>query len=176
MKFKNYWFIFVLYFLVKLEKEMIIGPEVVQFNFQVLEMDKIIFIDKNIIPGNSELIDALGETAGSWHILREYVHLKYPAAMDEWNYPGEKYGWSFRIKDKKRVILYLLPREKYFKAAFVFGQKATDLILKSRVSGEIKAELESAKVYAEGRGIRIEIRDELLLDDIKELIDIKLSH
>lgn len=96
--------------------------------------------------------------------------------MDEWNYSGDKYGWGFRIKDKKRAIIYLLPRDRFFKAAFVFGQKATDAIMASRISDTIKSELASARVYAEGRGIRITVSNQSNINDIKELIDIKIAY
>jgi hypothetical protein len=139
-------------------------------------MDKSIFTEKKHNPDESDLIVSLGGTLPLWQIVVEYVHLKYPDAKDEWNYPGEKYGWSFRIKDKKRAIIYLLPREKYFKVAFVFGQKATDIIMNSSISEAIKTELKEAKVYAEGRGIRIDVTNETGIQDIKELIDIKIAH
>lgn len=71
--------------------------------------------------------------------------MKYPNGLEEWNYPGKKYGWSYRIKDKKRAIIYFLPRENYFKVAFVFGQKATDIVLESDISGKIKTDLKMAK-------------------------------
>jgi hypothetical protein len=138
-------------------------------------MDKSIFTDKKNIPQNEDLIKNLDKTFSLWETLKEYVYQKYPKAVEDWNYPGEKYGWSFRIKDKKRTIIYFLPRDKFFKVAFVFGQKATDLVMKSQISNTIKSELESAKVYAEGRGIRIDIKDENILTDIKQLIDIKLT-
>jgi hypothetical protein len=138
-------------------------------------MDTSIFMDKKSLPTDDELRGALVGTYEVWKSIEAYVQLKYPGAMDEWNYSGEKYGWSFRIKDKKRAIVYLLPREGYFKAAFVFGQKATDKVMSSPVSSAIKEELASARVYAEGRGIRIDIRDEGLVNDIKELIDIKIT-
>lgn len=80
------------------------------------------------------------------------------------------------MNDKKRVIVYLLPREAYFKVAFVFGQKATDAILNSTISDEIKNELLSAKAYAEGRGIRIDVREPEVLKDILRLIEIKLAY
>jgi len=134
------------------------------------------FMDKKRLPTTEELEGALAETCQVWKCIAEYVHLKYPGAMDEWYYPGDKYGWSFRIKDKKRAIVYLLPRDGYFKAAFMFGQKATDRIMISSVSEAIKEDLLAARVYAEGRGIRIDIRDEGLVNDIKELIDIKISN
>jgi hypothetical protein len=139
-------------------------------------MDISIFVDKKIIPTTENLIESLGGTYELWKDLSGYVHLKYPSAVDEWKYSGDKYGWSFRIKDKKRVIVYLLPRDKFFKTAFVFGQKATDAVMNSLISDKIKSELESAKVYVEGRGIRLDILNETILYDLKTLIDIKIAH
>ena len=80
------------------------------------------------------------------------------------------------MRSEKRAIIYLLPRDSSFKVALVFGQKATDLIMSSQVSDVIKTELDSAKVYAEGRGIRIDVKDPMIIDDIKQLIDIKLAN
>lgn len=143
---------------------------------KIKAMEKSIFTDKKDIPDNVLLEGVLGNTYALWQQVRNYAHLKYAQAIDEWNYPGEKYGWGFRIKDKKRAIVYLLPREKYFKVAFVFGQKATDTIMKSNIASAIKKELESARVYAEGRGIRIDIKNDTLMEDVKALIDIKIAN
>lgn len=101
---------------------------------------------------------------------------KYPGAIAKWNFPGKKYGWSFRIKDIKRAIIYLLPRERYFKVAFVFGQKATDAVLSSNISPAIKTPLDQARKYAEGRGISFAVKDEKNFADIKKLVDIKLAY
>ena len=137
-------------------------------------MDKSIFINKESIPDDNDLKASLGKTYTLWQSIEDYIHLKYPSSIDEWSYSNN--GWSFRMKDKKRAIAYLLPRNEYLKVAFVFGQKATDSIMKSNISDAIKNELESAKVYAEGRGIRIDIIEYSILKDIKQLIDIKLAH
>ena len=84
-------------------------------------MDDIsIFQDKTITPTDNDLIEELGSTYDLWVLLNNFVLSKYPDGLSEWNYPGKKYGWSFRIKDKKRAIIYFLPRDKYFKVAFVF--------------------------------------------------------
>ncbi len=138
-------------------------------------MDKSIFTDKKHTPNTNDLELALGATFDLWNKVAAYTHQKYPAAIDEWSYPGEKYGWSFKVKDKKRAIVYLLPRDAYFKVAMVFGQKAVDAIMESSISDAIKQELQAAKAYAEGRGIRIEVRNESELKDIFTLIDIKIS-
>lgn len=139
-------------------------------------MDTSIFINKSQKPSDIELKSALGKTYAIWRLILEYVNSKNSLYINEWNYPGVKYGWSFRIKDKKRAIIYLLPRKDYFKAAFVFGQKATEEIKNSNVSQGIKEELLKAKVYAEGRGIRIDVKGKEIVDDIKQLADIKLSN
>lgn len=138
--------------------------------------DISIFTDKNITPTEEMLADSIGNSYKLWTDIKGYVLEKYPRAAEEWKYPGAKYGWSFRLKDKKRVIIYLLPRDNCFKAALVFGQKATEMVLNSSVSDAIKADLQAARVYAEGRGIRIDVRNSHDLSDIRLLIDIKLAN
>jgi len=141
-----------------------------------MAIDKSIFTDKNRKPGESDIKKALGDTYDLWQQIIQYVFANYPYSQNEWNFPGEKYGWSYRIRFKDRVVLYLLPRQGFFKVAFVFGQKATSLILKSDISESIKTELEEARVYAEGRGIRIDVKDPAVLKDITSLIEIKIAN
>ena len=138
--------------------------------------DISIFTDKAIVPTIEDLDGKIGKTYSLWMQIREFVYQKYPNGVEDWNYPGKKYGWSFRIKDKKRAILYFLPRENYFKVAFVFGQKALDQILETTISESIKNELLSAKKYAEGRDIRIDVTNEQNIQDILKLIEIKLAN
>ena len=84
-----------------------------------------IFISKHEIPTSDSLKIALGNTFELWKNFEAFTFKNFPKAKAEWNFSGEKFGWSFRIKDSKRVIIYLLPRDNFFKAAFVFGPKAT---------------------------------------------------
>jgi hypothetical protein len=139
-------------------------------------MDISIFSDKEKMPTDDDLKLVLNSNYDLWIEIRDFVFEKYPKATEEWNYPGKNYGWSFRIKDKKRAIIYLLPRENYFKAAFVFGQIAFEQVIQSNVSIDIINDLEKARIYAEGRGIRIDVKDESILTDIKNLIEIKINN
>ncbi|WP_333876210.1 DUF3788 family protein [Flavobacterium sp.] len=135
-----------------------------------------IFLHKDEKPSEAQLQKAVGHTYPVWKTFTDYTLKKHPEATAEWHYSSEKFGWSFRIKDKKRVLIYLLPRDQFFKVAFVFGTKATDEILTGPIAESVKTELSAAKPYAEGRGIRIVITDESLTDDILKLIDIKLKY
>jgi hypothetical protein len=137
---------------------------------------KSIFLNKETEPTKSELEKALKDTLEIWLTLVDFTKELYPDVKEKWHYTSEKYGWSFRMSDKKRVILYLLPRDKFFKTAFVFGQKATNEILASSISDHIKNEIRSAEVYAEGRGFRIGVTDKSNLDDIRKLIKIKIEN
>ncbi|MEO8514754.1 MAG: DUF3788 domain-containing protein [Ignavibacteria bacterium] len=143
---------------------------------KVKPADISVFNERKSMPDARDLDNSLGKSHELWNELIEYVHSVYNGAKDEWNYPGEKYGWSFRIKDTRRVIIYLLPRSNFFKAALVFGEKAYEEIMKSTVGKEIKEELSEARVYGEGRGIRIDVRNKSILNEIKSLIDIKLEN
>jgi hypothetical protein len=136
---------------------------------------KSVFTDPTLSPTNPQIKEALGSTYPLWEEIAGYTFQVTKGLVGEWKFSGPKYGWSFRISDKRRVILYLLPREHYFKVAFVFGQKATDRILEGKFAKAIKAELQAAKVYAEGRGIRIDIKDNTNTSDIFDLINVKIS-
>lgn len=138
--------------------------------------DTSIFPDKATKPTDKDLAGKLGSTYALWIKIHDIVLSKYPGGLSEWNYPGNKYGWNYRIKDKKRAIIYLLPRDRYFKAAFVFGDKAVNKIMDSKISNDIKNELNQATKYAEGRGIRIDVKNDSAIVDIEQLIDIKLSN
>lgn len=138
-------------------------------------MDTSIFTDKTKTPNEKDLVAALGKTYQLWQDIVNEVYLKYPNVVSEWKFPGQKHGWSFKMKDKKRSIIYLLPRDKRFMVAFNFGQKAFEKIMESNISNEIKDSLEAARAYVEGRGIRIEVKNQKPLKDISELIDIKLA-
>ena len=138
--------------------------------------DSSVFPDITAKPTDKDLAEKLDSKYELWKQIHDMVLSKYPNGLAEWNYPGKKYGWSFRIKDKKRAIIYLLPRNQYFKVAFVFGDKAVNEIMNSKISNDIKTEISQATKYAEGRGIRIDVIDDSIVFDIEQLIDIKLNN
>lgn len=132
------------------------------------------FDNKDKKPDAEGLKKVLGGCYTVWNTIYDYVYLKYPEAFEEWSFGGAKYGWNYRLKDKKRAIVYLTPRENYLVVALVYGEKATNMALLATISEAIKDIIKTAPVYAEGRGFRIEVKDNKSVEDIKKLIDIKL--
>jgi hypothetical protein len=135
-----------------------------------------IFENKSLIPAESAVAKKLGSTYPIWEGIKKFVFEKYEGAAEEWKFTGKNYGWGFRLKDKKRVIIYMTPQKGYFIVALIFGDKAYKEILKSGISEDIKQTLGKARVYVEGRGIRIEVHNNEPVRDIKQLIEIKLKN
>lgn len=135
-----------------------------------------IFEDKAKLPVEEELKTVLKETYPFWQDLKSFVHENYKPVLEEWKHSGKNYGWGFRLRDKKRVIIYMTPCEGYFNASLVFGEKATKQAFESNISQEIKRIIDEAPVYAEGRGFRVYIKGKEYLGDLKELIMIKLNN
>ncbi len=95
-------------------------------------------MDKGKKPGEAELKTALSKTFPYWKTLEEFTLKSEPAAKSDWHFSDAKFGWSYRISDKKRVVIYLLPRDGFIKAAFVFGSKVYEKVMTSGVSEGIK--------------------------------------
>ncbi len=138
--------------------------------------DISIFTKKEEIPTEKDLIEKLGSDYELWKEIVKITYNKYPNGFAEWNFPGKKYGWSYRIKDKRRAILYFLPRDGFFKIGLVFGDKAVHDIMQTDISEKIKTDLQAAKKYAEGRGVHIVINNKQGFSDIEKLIEIKLRY
>jgi hypothetical protein len=134
-----------------------------------------IFEDKSTQPTPKMVEQALSDRYSDWQNIIDFVLKHHKDAAEVWNY-GKSFGWSLRIKDSKRVIVYMTPCSKKFLVSLVFGKKATEEAYVGNISAKIISIIESAKVYAEGRGFRIEIESPELIPDIIKLIEIKLRN
>ncbi|EAR00350.1 DUF3788 domain-containing protein [Maribacter sp. HTCC2170] len=138
--------------------------------------DLSIFPDKAKKPTENNLASKLGKTHDLWKKINSLVLEKYPEGAEEWFYSGKKYGWNYRIKDKKRAIIYFSPRDNFFKAGFIFGNRALKDIMESTISDTIKEELRRAPKYGEGTGLRLDIINDGIIPDIEQLINFKLKY
>jgi hypothetical protein len=138
-------------------------------------MPHSIFLDPTYCPTDIQLTEALGENYRFWETVRDGALKSGKVETEGWHFGGENFGWSYRISDKKRVLIYLLPRDGFFKVAFVFGEKAIEEVKKSAINSNLIEELIAAKKYAEGKGIRFSVstKDETL--DALEFLRVKLE-
>ncbi len=131
--------------------------------------------DKAIVPDDKQVEVAIGKSFKLWNDIRGHIFGRYDKVVEEWNYSGKNYGWSWRAKQGKRALVYLIPQKGFFLAAFCFGDKAVAMIEESDVPEAIKEGLRTARKYAEGRGIRLEVRKAGDVKTIRTLLEIKTA-
>lgn len=132
--------------------------------------------DKAKEPTDDDLAEVLGRTKKLWDTLLKHVADTYEPVTHEWNFVGEKYGWSTRLKRKKRTILYLIPCHKHFLCGFVLGGRATEAVRASDIPDDTLSVINDAPVYGEGRGFRLEVRKKTDLETMKKLAAIKMAN
>jgi hypothetical protein len=139
-------------------------------------MTENVFKTKETEPDEEMIKGALGDAYIYFEHLRWFVDEEIGPTTREWKFYGEKLGWTLKTFLKRRNLFFISIYDGYFKIAFVFGDKAVDGILDSGIATSLKRELAEARKYAEGRGLSIRVDNAGCLDDVKELIRIKVGH
>ena len=134
------------------------------------------FADKAHQPADEDLRSVLGKAYTAWVRLIELVSDRVAPISQVWGFTSANFGWSLRLKRKDRVILYLTPREKHFLVSFALGEKAVAAAHAHKLPPAILKAIESAPKYAEGRGVRIEVRRAREVSALATLAEIKNEH
>ena len=135
-----------------------------------------IFDDKERKPKAAKLRQALGRSSSAWQALTEWLAEGYHPLEEEWVFYSKKWGWSLRLKHKKRAILYLTPCDKHFYVGLLLGEKAVAAALKMSLPESVAKQIKTAKRYIEGRPVRLEIRYKKDLEVVKQLADAKMAN
>ena len=134
------------------------------------------FDDKSKEPLAAELEGALGRSSARWDELVAHIAEEYAPLDQTWNFSGAKWGWSLRLKQRKRTVLYMTPCERHFLVGFALGEKAVNAARAGSLPDSIMAIIDEAPKYAEGRGVRIEVRIQADLEGVKALAAIKMAN
>jgi hypothetical protein len=130
------------------------------------------FIGRTKPPTDADLSAELGGARALWDEL--LTELALP--VQEWNSYSPKAGWSLKLILKKRTILYLAPCHGSFRVAFVLGAKAVEAARQAKLSKAVLKIINEAPRYAEGTGVRLEIRARKDLAAVKQLAEVKLAN
>jgi hypothetical protein len=118
----------------------------------------------------------LGATQPLWDELVAHLEATYAPVTSEWK-PGAYQPARLPSLDPEKTHDPLSPAagRPFFLTAFVFGEKATSAVRTSDVPAAVITELNAARVYAEGRGIRLETRTPQDVATMKKLAAIKMA-
>jgi hypothetical protein len=127
-------------------------------------------------PSEPEILAALGPSADAWTQFIEWMAQEHCVTSQEWKSSNAtKYGWSLRLKQKARNIVYLAPCSRSFQVSFVLGNKAMDAARHSHLPRAVAAVLTNAPHYPEGWGVRLRVKGPKDLHSIRTLAEIKLA-
>ena len=135
-----------------------------------------IFLDKSVKPNNEMLSAALGQSYKYWEEIKNTLENQYGTLTEEWKYYSASSGWTLKLLLKKRNLFFFAPCEKYFRLAFIFGDKAVSAVEESDLPVKMVQELKSAKRYVEGRGLRLEIKKKADIKHVITLVGIKINN
>ena len=139
-------------------------------------MSASIYTEKFVEPDDKMLTYDLAESKSFLDKIAEFIESEYGDFRPEWKFYNQKSGWILKMFSKRRNVMFIVPCDNYFRVAFTFGGKASDLIFNSKLPDSLKMDLFEAKKYAEGRTIQIEVKTKNDLDNILEIIKIKLMN
>ncbi|MBZ5507255.1 MAG: DUF3788 domain-containing protein [Acidobacteriia bacterium] len=96
--------------------------------------------------------------------------------VQEWGSSSKKLGWSLRLKHGDRIIVYLAPCQGCFRASFALGDKAVQAARQSGLPAPVIKIINEAKRYAEGTGLRLDVKTAKDAAVVKKLARIKLEN
>ena len=132
------------------------------------------FVGKITNPATEEVLVALGSSARVWTQLVEEFATMYDVTIQEWKSYSPKYGWSLRLLQKKRTIVY--PCQGCFRVAFILGDKAVKFLKQRNPSKTLTKLIADAPRYPEGTGVRLMVRGTNEMAVIRKLAQAKLAH
>ena len=135
-----------------------------------------VFDDKALEPAAAAVAEALVGAADLWTDLKAQLASQYDPLAEDWVFSGKKWGWSLRLKHKKRAVLYMTPSTGYFYAGLALGEKAVAAANASDLPQSLLEIINGSQKYAEGRGVRLEVRSTVDLTDVIQLAAIKMEN
>jgi len=134
------------------------------------------FADKSREPREEDLRKVMGTTINHWTAILKRAAGDYPPLEESWGFAGTAWGWSLRLRQKKRTIMYLTPCKGYFIAGFALGEKAVRAAHEAGLDQSTISLIDGARKYAEGRAVRIEVRRKRDRDQVIKLAAIKMEN
>jgi len=134
------------------------------------------FADQAHQPTDRDPRSILGKSYVAWIRLIELVSDRISPVSQVWGFTSASSGWGLRLKRNDRVILYMTLREDHFLVSFALGEKAVAAARTRKLPTAVLKAIESAPKYAEGRGVRLEVRQAREVSALATLAEIKNEH
>jgi hypothetical protein len=133
-----------------------------------------VFTDKLHQPATAEIVAAIGSKRLLWENLTAFIADSYRLKSDLAFY-GKNYGWALRFRKAGKALLSLYPSQDSFTTQIIVSQAQAEKALGSGLSKKASKLIEAAHPYPEGRWLFLKVESEQDLNDVKQLLMVKLQ-
>ena len=126
-----------------------------------------VFLDKATRPTDLAVAAAIGSGFPLWVALRSAVAEAFDPVDEEWTFSGKRYGWSMRLKQRDRPIVYLTPLAAGFRASLAVPERAIEAALAADLPPAVRSVVAEAPSYPEGRAVRLLVSSD---EDVASLV------
>lgn len=132
-----------------------------------------VFADARRPPDDADLDAALGPNKARWDELLAHISAAHPELVCEWKFYGAKHGWQFKVSDKRRAILYAIPKHGTFTASLALDDAGVKAAQASSLPAPLIAAMLAEPVRPEGRAARVEVSTKAHVQQVERLLSIK---
>ena len=132
-------------------------------------------IDKTHMQSEEEMVNFIRDQAKpAWSELRRFIEDNYDIPSETVFY-GVKYGWIVRFRKSGKTLCSFFPEKGGFTVLITLGRKKSEKALSKRdeLSSRMNELVRSTEQLHDGRWLRINVREEQGIDDIKQLLCLK---
>ena len=131
-----------------------------------------VFPDRSNPPGVSTFLEPIGGARLRWVRLDDWARATYGVEGEPYFF-GRTTGWTLRFRRGGRALFTLIPRIDGFSAVVVVGPTVWEAATDVALGVEVRAALDAAHPYPEGRWAWIDVADDDIVDDVIQLVALK---
>jgi hypothetical protein len=131
------------------------------------------FTERTTQPGEAEIESTLAGAAPLWKDLVAFVENSFRVCSD-WKFYGKNYGWALAYKKSGKALVALYPGVRSFTALFILKDDQIARVPSELLIPGLRAAIDTANPYAEGRWIFLTVASEHELEVAKKLIEIRV--
>ena len=132
--------------------------------------------DKSVKPNDEMIFSIIGNTELLWKQTFSYLFDNNKDISVNWKYSNCGKEWFCQALKKKKSLFWIqIQKKNSFSIGFPFGDKLEPIIMQSKLPERIKNEFINAKRFNKTRYISIDVQDSKDFENVKKLIELKLS-
>ena len=128
---------------------------------------------RSLVTGPS--VPELRRLLGRRYALFERVAHPTPDATGEWRCYKKGGAQLLKVLDRTRTLYYVRPAREAVHVSFLLSQRACDGAPARRLRAPLRAAVEAAPVYPEGRAVRLALHRLADAADVEALLAVKLA-